>query len=127
MTDKQIIEKAMGFLCSDYGFMYDYESVNNGAEYYRFFNKYGCFTYYQWEQFQEKEFSVKYDMSFRVIEFQYLFPDEYKTFKQTHKGIKWWFKDKRLDYWNMFAKLIKEEIEKKGSLFGLRICEKVTD
>lgn len=121
MTNRQIIENALIFLREYYGFSYNYECVNNGATYFWYYNEYGCFTYYQWEQFQEEEFSVKYNGSHRIIDFSILNPKEICAFYKTHKGIKWLFKDKRKEYWHMIAQLIKNEIQKTGTLFGIKI------
>jgi hypothetical protein len=121
MTDRQIIEEALWFLVENYGFNYNYECVNNGAIYFRYHNQYGSFTYYRWAQFQEEEFFVKYNEFYRSVDFSSLHPKEFYSFIKMHKGIRWFFKDKRKDYWNMIAQFIKVEIENTKTLFGIKL------
>ena len=121
MTNRQIIENALLFLIKDYGFCYNYECCNNGAMYFMYYNQYGCFTYYRWEQFQEEEFTAKYSEGYKIIDFSILHPKAFYEFNKSHKGIKWFFKDKRKDYWDMIAEFIKSEIEKTGALFGIEL------
>jgi hypothetical protein len=121
MKTQEIIENALKFLSVEYKFFYEYESIYNGAEYFKYTNKYGNFVYYQWLQFGEKQFSVKYNQTFKVVDLQLQFSKEFVCFKKTHSGITWWFKDKRKEYWNMIASIIKKEIKHSNTLFGLPI------
>lgn len=121
MTTEKIIKNALEFLCVEYGFEFQYETEFNGAMTFKYFNDNGSFSYYQWEQMQEYEFSVIYNQYYKKLEMQLLFPKEFALFNQQHKGLRWLFKDKREDYWNMIAGLIKGEIKNTGSLFGLML------
>ena len=121
MSDREIIEAALNFLVVDYGFSYEYHSLNGKEEYFQYKNNYGCLTYYQWAQFGEQEFSATHNQTFRKIQLFEEYPKYFASFKSTHKGIKWLFQDSRKDYWEMISNIIKEEIASTGALFGIQI------
>lgn len=120
MSDKEIIEKALSFLITEYKFKYKYET-NKGNDIFIYENKNGCFKYYQWPQFGESEFSVLSDYEFKKINLFLIYPEYFALFKKQHSGIKWFFKDKRKDYWAMIATILKHEISVNNSLFGLKV------
>lgn len=122
MTDKEIIEEALKFLVVDYGFTYEYHSQHNGnEEFYKFVNEFGYFQYYEWSQFKDSEFSVVCNQEFKIIRLFDEYPQIFSMFNKRHKGVKWFFKDQRKDYWTMIASILRLEIKTKGSLFGLKI------
>lgn len=121
MGDKEIIEKSLSFLITDHNFKYRYETQNGNDMNFIYENKNGYFKYYQWPQFNESEFSVLFDNEFKKINLFEIDPKYFSLFKKQHSGIKWLFKDKRQDYWNMIATILKHEISISNSLFGLKI------
>ncbi len=121
MTDKDIIEKALSFLVKDYNFSYLFETPNGNDMRFIYNNKYGSFIYYQWTQFKEEEFSIITNHEYKKIQLFLEYPDYFSTYNKTHKGIKWFFKDNRMDYWDMISQILKHEISKNGSLFDLRV------
>ena len=121
MSDREIIEAALNFLVVDYGFSYEYHSLNGKEEYFQYKNNHGCLTYYQWAQFGEQEFSATYNQTFRKIQLFEEYPKYFASFKSKHKGIKWLFQDSRKDYWEMISNIIKDEIASTGALFGIQI------
>ena len=121
MSNREIIENALKFLCNEYNFSYEYYTPNGNADYCKYSNQYGKFTYYEWMEFGEREFSVIYNQQFRKININEEYPKMVSEFHHSHKGIKWFFKDKRKDYWEMIANIIKNEITATGTLFGIKI------
>lgn len=119
MTTKDIIEDKLMFLVKDYGFIFEYSNIQ--GEHYVFRNDNGYFEFYEWAQFDESEIHVKYDEVFKKINLIEYYPKIIGEFNQTHRGIKWFFKDTRNDYWDMISKIIKLEINNKKSIFGLTI------
>ena len=59
--------------------------------------------------------------SSKRINMPVLYAKELGAFNQRHKGLKWLFKDRRPDFWQMIADIIKKEIETNNSVFGLKI------
>ena len=116
MKTKKLIEKELEFLIYDYGFKYTY--VQSRGCSYIYENNYGVFKYYEWEQFSEKEFSVSFDYEFKVINFQLENPKLYSNYLRAKKKI---FYDSKKIYWEMISKILKEEIQKSNTLFGLKI------
>ncbi len=96
MTTKEIIETKLNFLITEYGF--DYEYIHDMGDHYYYKNKYGYIEFYEWEEFQEDGFYVTYDMLSKKIILIEEYPKIAGRFYQTHKGIKWFFKDIRYDY-----------------------------
>ena len=121
MTTEEIINKHLDFLIKDYNFTYEYR-VEYAAEWFVYKNANGYFEYYEGNQFDEQSSytimtSNVYKRIFPLTEY----PDIYREYKKSHRGIKWWFKDIREEYWAMIAKIIKTEIETKHSIFGLEV------
>ncbi len=119
MDTQQIIREELAFLCKEYGFEYEYIS-SRPEQKYVFRNQYGVFQYYCCP-FEESEFSVLYDQTFRVVDLKLLYGKEFAKFRKNHSGIKWWFKSSSRDYWKMIANLLRRQIANCGTLFGLRI------
>ncbi len=120
METYKIIEKELQFLITDVKMIYTHEKKGN-QNYYYFSNDFGRFTYYEYRQFGEQEFTILANGSLKTINMFNENPQVYSKFKQEHKGIRFFFKDMRQDYWKMIAEIIKLEIDSTGSLFGLRI------
>lgn len=121
MTVKETIEKHLAFLVSDYGFTYKFETSNGNDMRFIYENANGYFMYYQWEQFGESEFSVCCNQTFLKVSLIEKYPHIFAQFRKNHRGIKWFFKDSRKDYWEMVSSILRNEIENNGSLFGLYI------
>ena len=119
MTTKGIIENKLGFLIKEFGF--DFVFNNISGDHYIFRNKNGYIEFYEWEQFGESSIVVKYGQISRIVHLFEEYPKVVGQFNQTHKGIKWFFKDKRNDYWEMISQIIRIEINNKKSIFGLNI------
>ena len=119
-TDKEIIEKTLAFLVTDFNFEFEYRTTNGNEEFYSYKNRYGSFNYYQWAHFGEYRFSVMNSNGIQDIRFNELYPNIVAQFNKDHKGLKWLFKDSREDYWNMIASILRLEINKNNSLFGLK-------
>lgn len=120
METNQLILKKLGFLIDKYKMEYIYD-IDGNQKFYRFKNDYGSFSYYEYRQLGEVEFSIKTNEEYRIINFFEIYPKLISRFNQDHKGIKWFFGDKREDYWEMISQIIKSEIELNHSLFGLRV------
>lgn len=121
MKTKDIIEKSLSFLINEYGLVLDY-NTNGKENFYYFRNKYGSFNYYEWPQFGDHIFSVTINgVEKKKIDFFVEYPKIVEKFNQSHKGLKWLFKDTCEDYWNMIADIIKTEIVSHGALFGLKV------
>lgn len=124
MQSKEIIYKALEFLIIEYNMEFKY--ICNGKEYfYHFCNPNGCFTYYEWPQFEDKEYFVAIinepKKSINIFENYKELLDQWN---KKHSGIKWFFKDKRKDYWGLIASIIKKEISKTGHFFGIKVNKK---
>ena len=119
MTTEEIIKKNLSFLLDNYEFIF--EKKNEGGNYYIFSNKYGSFGYYEWAQFDDSEFFVKYNSIYKRINLIEYYPKIVANFTIEHKGIRWLFADTREDFWKMVSWIVKEEIKNKNTIFGLRI------
>ena len=121
MTDKEIISKSLGFLMSEYSMKFIYNT--NGNEYFYYFqNNNGSFNYYEWPQFGDKQFSVVINnIGKKLLNFELDYPDLIREYKRKHSGLLWLFKDQRKDYWDTVALIVKQEIQTKGTLFGLKL------
>ena len=104
---------------NEYDFTFDYNNID--GNHYIFKNKYGYIEFYEWEQFNESSIFVKYDMISKRINLIEEYPKVIGKFNQTHKGFKWFFKDKRDDYWEMISEILKLEINSKNNIFGLKL------
>ena len=116
MQTQELIEKYLGFLKKDYNFEYSWS--NKRGTIYLFENKYGSIKYYEWQQFNEKEFSIIIENQIKTIDFKIEYPEKYAEYLKSRKSI---FKDSKDFFWKMVSDIIKEEIEKKGNIFGLRL------
>ena len=121
MKTEEIIKKELGFLITDYGFIFNYQS--NGKEIWcSFTNKYGSVDWYSYQQFGEYELSIvengrekKTLDSFRKNENAILKIDRNKSIFELL------FKDLRKNYWKKISNAFKKQIADTGSLFGLKI------
>ena len=118
MTTLNIIKNKFNFLINEYNFTFKFN--NESGNHYIFKNKNGYIEFYEWPQFDEFAIFVKYDMISKKINLIEEYPKIIGRFNQEHKGIKWFFKDKREDFWEMISKIIKIEIVNKN-IFGLKI------
>ncbi|MBQ8040797.1 MAG: hypothetical protein IJ274_13200 [Lachnospiraceae bacterium] len=118
MTTLNIVKNNLQFLIDKYGFTFEFNDIR--GEHYIFKNKNGYIEFYEWEQFDESAIFVKYDMIAKKINLIEEYPKMIGEFSQRHKGFKWFFKDKRYDYWEMISKIIQIEINNK-SIFGLKL------
>lgn len=114
-----IVLEKLGFLVTDSGFEFDYS--DESGEHFFFKNELGYIEFYVWEQFNEFEINVKIGNCLKRINMPVLYAKELGDFKYKHRGIKWWFKDERPDFWQMIADIVKKEIETSNSVFGLKI------
>lgn len=121
MTNQEIIRTSLSFLIDIFGFEYKY--ICNGIEYYYLFQRAnGTFTIYECPQFQDRIFYISIiNHPQRQINIFQDYEQLFEEWNLNHSGIKWFFKDKRKDYWDMIAKLIKSEIEKTDTLFGIKL------
>ena len=118
-TTLDIIKNKLNFLIEEYGFTFEF--INDWGCHYIFNNKNGCIEFYEWAQFNESAFFVNYDMISKKINLIEEYPKIVAHFYKTHKGIKWFFKDDREDYWQMISEIIKIEINNNKSIFGLKL------
>ena len=118
---RAIIAEKLGFLVTDFGFEFDY--CNESGEHFFFKNELGHIEFYEWAQFNEFKINVKIRNCSKRINMPVLYAKELGAFNQRHKGLKWLFKDKRPDFWQMIADIIKKEIETSNSVFGLKITD----
>lgn len=119
MDTRKIILSKLKFLIDDYGFAFYFEE-NEGNHYY-FKNKYGIFKYYEWAQFNESEFSVKYDYTFTIINMYLESPLTMSKIQKKKTGLKGLFYDERNDYFEEVSRIIKNSIEKTGTIYGLKV------
>ena len=119
VTTKDIIEGKLFFLIKEYGFSFEFNNTN--GDHYIFKNRNGYIEFYEWAQFGESKILVKHGNVFEEINLIYEYPKEISKFNSSHKGIKYFFKDIRNDYWEMIARIIKLEISDKNSIFRLKI------
>ena len=119
MTTLDIVKDKLGFLVKDYGLVFEYSSIS--GNHYIFKNPNGYLEFYEWEQFNESAIFIKHGLISRKIDLLEEYPKITAKFLQTHKGIKWLFKDDRAEYWEMVAEIIKSEISRKKSIFGLNV------
>ena len=117
MTTLDIVKNKLGFLIDKYSFSFEFNNIR--GNHYIFKNRNGHIEFYEWKQFDESEIFVKYDMISKKINIVEEYPQIVTKFNKTHKGIKWFFVDDRNDYWEMISDIIKKEIDKKQSIFGL--------
>jgi|GEM_PF-5948708 len=117
MTTENIIKDKLGFLTTNYHL--DFEYVENRGSHYIFRNKYGFIEFYEWPQFDESAIFVTYGMVSKNIHLIEHYPKAIGDFYRRHRGIKWFFKDERFDYWEMIANIIKTEISQHNNIFGL--------
>ena len=113
-----IIEDKLNFLVLDYGMTYRREKYQ-GRTLYVFQNQFGEFIYWEWAQFSEDGFEIRIEDKKVDVNILDEYPFIYNRYLESHKGIKWAFKDTQEDYWGMIASIIKQYIESKGNLFGL--------
>lgn len=118
MTTLDIIKNKFKFLISNYNFTFEFH--NESGNHYIFINKYGSIEFYEWSQFNEFAIFVKYDMISKKINLIEEYPKIISQFNQSHRGIKWFFKDEREDFWEMVSKIIRIEVAN-NSIFGLKI------
>lgn len=116
----KIIEKELEFLVSNYRMEYTYD-VSLGRKYYRYKNQFGVFTYYEYRQLGEQEFSVLTNNNFTVINMLNEYPSIISRFNRQSRNIRFFLKDRRQEYWKMIAEIIKKEIDSSGTLFGLEV------
>lgn len=119
MTTLDIIKNKLKFLIDDYDFTFEFN--NDRGNHYIFKNTNGFIEFYEWGQFDESSIFVIYDMISKKINLIEEYPKMVAQFNQTHKGIKWLFKDDRYDYWEMISKIIKIEINNNKNIFGLKL------
>ena len=119
MTTLDIIKNKLKFLTDQYNFIFEFSNIF--GDHYIFKNRNGYIEFYEWAQFNESEFFVKYDMISKKINLIIEYPQIMGEFKQNHKGFKWLFKDKRHDYWEMIANIIQTEITINNNIFGLKL------
>lgn len=118
MTTLDIIKNKLKFLINEYNFTFEFN--NESGNHYIFSNQNGYIEFYEWSQFDEFAIYVKYDMISKKINLMEEYPKVIAKFNQSHKGIKWFLKDKRDDFWEMISQIIKIEIVNKN-IFGLKI------
>ena len=119
MTTLDIIKNKLNFLIDEYDFTFEFNNIS--GNHYIFKNKNGYIEFYEWEQFNESAIFVKYDMISRKINLIEEYPKIIGEFNNSHKGLRWFFKDQRYDYLEMISKIINNEINTNKSIFGLKL------
>ena len=119
MTTLDIVKDKLSFLIKDYHFSFRFK--NTSGNHYIFENMSGYIEFYEWEQFGEFGIYVKYDKIFKEIKLIEHYPKIFGKFKESHKGLKWIFKDTRFDFWEMISEIVRSEIDNKNNVFGLKI------
>lgn len=119
MTTLDIIKNKLEFLINEYGFTFEFNNIR--GNHYIFKNENGYIEFYEWQQFNESEILVKYDMISKRINLIEEYPKIIGQFNHINKGIKCFFKDDRNDYWEMVSKIIRVEIGANKSIFGLKL------
>jgi len=119
MRTEDIIRRHLRFLESDYGMIYT--KTRKRGDTISYANENGRFEYYYWQQFQEFEFIVRLQQECKTIDMLTESPRELGEFYHKSKGLNRLFKDTRDEYWKIIANIIKKEIGKSGTLFGLKI------
>lgn len=119
MKTEEMIRKKLKFLEEEHHFRYQYffESGNH----YIYENDYGTFIYYEWQEFGEKEFTIKTNQEIKTINMLHENPKLMGEFQNKYRGLRGLFKNNKEEYWNIIRDIIKEEIDKNGSLFGIQI------
>ena len=120
--DTKKVLKFLGFLTEEYNLQFSFQSFPNYYNFYgpmdtySFYNKYGCLTIHNAVQrgesavyMSDKFYTDQYKLMQREISIAEYSTKWYWTFKGWLKGV---------------AKIIKEQIEKEGNIFGLRIDKK---
>ena len=116
----KVIEINLKFLVDKFNFKFNYFWETPNAKYV-FENQYGKFIYLELPQFQEKFFYVEDGQGKREINLYENYSQEYEEWQKNHSGIKWIFKNKDKDIWEFNSKIIRDTINKTGTLFGLKI------
>ena len=121
MKTEEIIKNELGFLITDYGFNFDYNS--NGKEIWcKLTNKYGSVSWYCYQQFDEYELSIIVNGRGREILDSCLENENLLLKINKRKSFfELLFKDQRIIYWKQVSNAFKKQIINTGSLFGLKI------
>ena len=121
MSTLDIVKNKLWFLVADYGFEFCYG--DGRGEHFYFSNKNGHIEFYEWDQFKEFEIRVSTGTYWEAIDLSQRYSKFWDEFNQKHKGIKWWFKDKRHDFWEMIVNIIKTDIATENTVFGLMLVK----
>lgn len=119
MKTEEIIRNALKFLEKDYNFKYTYKYERGNHYYYK--NIFGVFEYFEWKQFNEEKFFATYNNESKIIDMFLENPKKIGNFVYNNKKIEILFSDRRMEYWNLIASIIKNEIENTNTLFGIPI------
>lgn len=119
MTKEKLIRTNLIFLEEKFNFKYSYTS--EGGNNYFYTNEFGTFRYYEWEQFGEKEFTIKTNQEIKTLDTFFEYHKLMSSFKFKKKSLKNLFKNMNNEYWYTIGEIIKEEIAESGSLFGLKL------
>ncbi len=119
MKTKNIIRDALLFLEKE--FHLEFQLIEERGNYYIYKNKFGRFEYYEWSQFQEAEFRVNANDECKTIDMLFIDPKKMGVYQKKNKGLRGFSRDGREEYWKIVANIIRSEIEKNNSLFGLRL------
>ena len=123
---KEIVSAKLSFLVTEYNFECLYDTYRQSIiPVWIYKNTFGLFCYMEHEIFGEISITVETNDGQKVhcseYELYERYKDIYNLFQNSHKGIKWFFKDLREDRMDMIADIIKREIELTGRLFGLQL------
>jgi hypothetical protein len=119
MTTEDIIRSSLSFLEKDYHL--EFFSFRDRGNHYIFSNPKGRFEYFEWSQFQETRFCVYANEECKTIDMFLENPKLIGKFQQKNRGLKAFFGDNRKEYWKIIGEILRNEIEKNGTLFGLEL------
>lgn len=99
METKEIVMEKLKFLIDEYNFAFFYERQQGDHYYFR--NKYGVFRYYEWPEFEEKEFSIIHDSELTVIDIVIENPVLFSAIEKKKRGLKDCFMMKDMIFGNL--------------------------
>jgi hypothetical protein len=117
ISKETIIYNAFSFLEKEYGFRFEFTWKTPNATY-RFYKENAEFIFLELPQFGERYFYTVLNGQQNEI---WILENLYQKWSKEHSGFKWWFKDTTRDRWEFIALAVKKEIEKKGTLFEVRV------
>lgn len=121
MSTETIIRNSLQFLEKEYNLQF--EVINDRGMHYIYKNKFGYFEYFEWSQFQESRFTRNSNFECKNIDMLIENPKIYGKFNSKKRGFLGFFKDYRIEFWQTIAEIIKNEINKSGTLFGLKLTQ----